>query len=206
MRKNQVRQRLMDLLISRSFAFTEKPEFKLASGEKSNFYFNCKPTALNSEGMFLIGHLIYDLIRKNRAWKSVQAVGGLTLGADPLATATAYTAHLEKRSLEAFIVRKEPKRHGTMSWIEGNVKRGDSVLILEDVITSGGSSIKAVKRAQESGLRVMGVIALIDRQEGGREAVEATGLPFHAILTREEIFKVYCRRHKIRGRSITASP
>ncbi len=185
-----MKQRLISLILSRSFKFTKKPSFKLASGKKSNFYFNCKPTTLNPEGMFLIGNLLNRLIRAEKTWK-VKAVGGLTLGADPVAGAIAYTSYIEGKDLEAFIVRKEPKKHGTMQWIEGNVKRGDRVLIVEDVITTGGSTIKAVKRARQAGLKVMGVVVLIDRQEGGREAIEAMGLPVRALLTKEEIFKTY---------------
>lgn len=192
-----MKQRLTDLILSRSFKFTKKPTFKLLSGKKSNFYFNCKPTTLNSEGMFLIGNLLYELIRKQKAWnlpagrQEIKAVGGLTLGADPVATAIAYTFHIKGEPLESFVVRKEPKKHGTMLWVEGNVKRGDKVLIIEDVITTGSSTIKAIKRARKCGLKVMGVVVLIDRQEGGKEAIEAMNLPFKALLTKEEIFKVY---------------
>ncbi len=147
--------------------------------------------------MFLTGNLLYNLISKShrtdkshKKWK-VKAVGGLTLGADPLATAIAYSAHLSGEQMEAFIVRKEPKRHGTMLWIEGNVKKGDKVFIVEDVITTGGSTKKAINRAKRCGLKVLGVIVLIDRQEGGREAIESLGVPVNTLLTKEEIFKTY---------------
>jgi len=186
-----MKQKLIKLILARSFKFTKKPTFKLASGKKSNFYFNCKPTTLDSEGMYLIGNLLYKLIKSQKSWKNVQAVGGLTLGADPVATAIAYTAHLKGESLKAFVVRKEPKKHGTMLWIEGYVKKSDKVLIVEDVITTGSSTINAITRAKLCGLKVMGVVVLIDRQEGGREAVEAIGIPFKALLTKEEIFSVY---------------
>jgi orotate phosphoribosyltransferase len=185
-----MKKRLIDLILSRSFKFTKKPTFKLASGKKSNFYFNCKPTTLNSEGMFLIGNLLYELIKSEITWK-VKAIGGLTLGADPVAAAVAYTSHIKKEPLDAFVVRKEPKKHGTMLWIEGEVKKGDKVLIVEDVITTGSSTIKAIKRARQAGLKVMGVVVLIDRQEGGKEAIETMGLPFKALLTKEGIFRAY---------------
>lgn len=187
-----MRKRLIELILERTFRFTEEPSFKLASGRMSNFYFNCKPTTLNSEGMYLIGNLLYELIKKEKRWR-VKGVGGLTLGADPVANAIAYTAHTKGDALESFVVRKEPKKHGTMLWIEGEVKKGDRVLIVEDVITTGGSSQKAVERAKECGLKVAGVLALIDRQEGGSEAVKAMKLPFKALLTKEEIFKAYKR-------------
>jgi len=194
-RRKSKRQRLIDLILSRSFKFTKKPTFKLASGRKSNFYFNCKPTTLSPEGMFLIGTLLYKLISKQEKWK-VKAIGGLTLGADPVATAIAYTSHIKGNPLEAFVVRKEPKKHGTMQWIEGNVRKGEGVLIVEDVITTGNSTIKAIKRARQCGLKVVGALVLIDRQEGGREAIESLGVPFKALLTKEEIFKAYKRLKK----------
>ena len=191
MNKKSMKQRLINLILERSFKFTRKPTFKLASGKMSNFYFNCKPTTLSAEGKFLIGNLLYELIRKEKTWKAVKAIGGLTLGADPVANAIAYTSYLKQMPLDAFVVRKEPKKHGTMLWIEGYVKKGAKVLIVEDVITTGNSTINAIARAKICGLKVMGVVVLIDRQEGGREAVETLDIPFKALLTKEEIFKAY---------------
>ncbi|MBI5408172.1 MAG: orotate phosphoribosyltransferase [Nitrospirae bacterium] len=191
-----MKHRLIELILERSFKFTEEPTFKLASGKMSNFYFNCKPTTLNSEGMYLVGNLLYEIIQGRKRWKGVKAVGGLTLGADPVANAVAYTFYLKGAPLEAFVVRKTPKKHGTMLWIEGNVKESDKVIIVEDVITTGGSSKEAIARAKECGLKVMGVIVLIDRQEGGREEIEAMGLPYKALLTKKEIFGLYKKRGK----------
>ncbi|MBI4843364.1 MAG: orotate phosphoribosyltransferase [Nitrospirae bacterium] len=185
-----MKKKLIELIIKRTFRYTEKPSFKLASGGMSNYYFNCKPTTMSSEGMYLIGNLLYEIIMKDKKWK-VKGVGGLTLGADPVANAIAYTAYLKGTPLEAFVVRKEPKKHGTMQWIEGNVNEGDKVLIIEDVITTGGSSIKAVERARMCGLKVAGVLSLIDRQEGGKEAIEKLGIPCRALLTKEEIFEAF---------------
>jgi len=186
----KMKQRLIELVLERTFKFTDVPTFKLASGTMSSYYFNCKPTTLNSEGMYLIGNLFYDMMKSRKSWK-VKGVGGLTLGADPVANAIAYTAHVRGEPLEAFVVRKEPKKHGTMLWIEGNVKTGDKVVIAEDVITTGGSTKKAIERATECGLKVLGVLVLIDRQEGGREAIESLGVPVRVLLTKEEIFKAY---------------
>ena len=185
-----MKKRLIDLILSRSFKFAKKPAFKLASGKKSNFYFNCKPTTLNPEGMFLIGSLLFGLIKGEKRWR-VKAVGGLTLGADPVAAAIAFTSYIKKKPLEAFVVRKEPKKHGTMLWIEGNLKKGDRALIVEDVITTGKSTKEAIKRARQAGLKVQGVVVLIDRQEGGKETIEAMGLPFKALLTKEELVRAY---------------
>lgn len=185
-----MKKRLIELIISRTFKYTAEPTFKLAAGGMSNFYFNCKPTTLNAEGMYLIGNLLYEMIMNDKKWK-VKGVGGLTLGADPVANAIAYTSYLKGTPLEAFVVRKEPKKHGTMQWVEGQVQEGDKVLIVEDVITTGGSSIKAVERAQMCGLKVVGVLSLIDRQEGGKEAIEKLGIPCKALLAKEDIFAAF---------------
>lgn len=190
-----MKKRLIQLVITRTFKYTDKPTFKLAAGGTSNFYFNCKPTTLNPEGMYLIGNLLHEMIMKDKKWK-VKGVGGLTLGADPVANAIAYTSYLKGEPLEAFVVRKEPKKHGTMQWVEGQVKEGDKVLIVEDVITTGSSSIKAVERARMCGLKIVGVLSLIDRQEGGREAIEKLGIPCKALLTKEEIFEAFKKGKK----------
>lgn len=185
-----MKKRLIEIILERTFRFTATPSFTLASGRKSSFYFNCKPTTLNSEGMFLTGNLLFDIMKKEPGW-GVQGVGGLTLGADPVANAIAYTAHIKGEPLESFVVRKVPKKHGTMLWIEGSVQKGDRVLIVEDVITTGDSSQKAVERARRCGLKVMGLLAFIDRQEGGREVIESLGVPFRALFTKDEILKAY---------------
>lgn len=190
-----MKKRLIDLVIERTFRFTDKPTFKLASGKMSSYYFNCKPTTLNSEGMYLIGNLLYGLIKSKRSWKA-KGVGGLTLGADAISNAIAHTFYLKGEQMESFVVRKEPKKHGTMLWLEGNVGNGDKVIIIEDVVTTGGSTIKAIDRAKKCGLKVLGVIVLIDRQEGGKEKIQAKGVKVETLLTREEIFEVYSKNRQ----------
>ncbi len=185
-----MKKRLIEIVLKQTFRFSEKPTFKLASGTKSSYYFNCKPTTLNPEGMYLIGALMYDMIKSRKSWK-MKCIGGLTLGADAISNAIAFTSYLKDDPLESFVVRKEPKKHGTMLWVEGNVSEGDKVVIVEDVITTGGSTIKAIDRAKKCGLKVLGVIVLIDRQEGGRKAIEAKGVPVKVLLTREEIFEAH---------------
>jgi len=182
-----MKNRLIELIIEKAFKYSEEPVFKLVSGRMSNYYFNCKAATLHPEGMYLIGNILFDLIKG----LNVKGVGGLTLGADPIANAVAYTSYLKENPIEAFVVRKTPKSHGTMQWIEGNVTKGDRVVIVDDVITTGKSTIEAITRAKEAGLEIVNVIALIDRQEGGREAVEAQGYKLDSIITREEVMERY---------------
>jgi len=182
-----MKNRLIELIIEKAFRYSEEPVFRLVSGRMSNYYFNCKAVTLYPEGMHLIGNLLFDLIKN----LDVKGIGGLTLGADPIAYAVAYTSYLRGGPVEAFVVRKTAKSHGTMQWIEGNIKRGDKVVIVDDVITTGKSTIEAITRSKEAGLDIVKVIALIDRQEGGKEAVEASGYKLDSIITREEVMERY---------------
>jgi len=182
-----MKQRLIDIILEKSFKYSEDPLFTLASGKKSAFYFNCKPTTLNPEGMNLIGSLLADML----ADADVTASGGLTLGADPLAAALAVISYQKGKPIKAFIVRKDVKGHGTRSALEGDVQAGERVVILDDVITTGGSTINAIERAREAGLIIDRVIALIDREEGGRANIEACVPRVDAVLTRTEIMKRY---------------
>ena len=178
----QGRERLLGLL--RTHAFAER-DVVLASGQRSNFYVDCKTVSLDAEGSFWIGLLFRRVIELMAP--DAGAVGGLTLGADPLATAVAVASFQAGRPLHAFIVRKEPKGHGTGQWLEAaaRVDAARPVVILEDVVTTGGSTIKAIERATASGLKVAGVVALVDRLEGGRAAVEAHA-PLVALYTRKD--------------------
>ncbi len=177
------RARLLELLRQLSF---ERRKVVLASGKESDFYIDCKRTALTAEGHLLIGRLMFDRVRRQRPL--VRGVGGLTLGADPLASAISLVSFLEKEPVDAFIVRKEPKGHGTGQWIEGRktIPDGSAVAVLEDVVTTGGSALKAIERCREEKLTVVGCFALVDRMEGGREAIEATGVPLDALFTRKD--------------------
>lgn len=177
------RARLLELLTQLSF---EKKRVKLSSGLESDFYIDCKKTAFTAEGHWLIGRLLLDEIR--RKTPEVKAVGGLTLGADPLASAVSTMSYVAGWPLAAFIVRKEPKGHGTGAWIEGlaGLERGTPVAIVEDVVTTGGSTLKAIERAEMEGLRVQHAFALVDRLEGGREAIEQSGHPLSTLFTRRD--------------------
>jgi len=175
------RDRLLAILKEKSY---EKREVTLASGKKSNFYIDCKQTTLDAEGSYLVGKLMHEKIQKMP--EKIDGVGGLTLGADPIATAISLTSFMAGSPIPAFIIRKEPKGHGTGQWLEGkkNLKDGSRVVIVEDVITTGGSSLKAVQRAKEEGLEVVSLLALVDREEGGRENIEKEGLRLESLFVK----------------------
>ncbi len=178
----EYRTRLLELL--RQLAY-ERREVTLASGRRSHFYIDCKQAVLTAEGHFLVGTIINDLLTEIAP--EVTAVGGLTMGADPLASATAALSFARGRPIHAFYVRKEPKGHGTEKWLEGDktVVSGAQVVVLEDVVTTGASTLKAVERARLHGLDVRRVIALVDREEGGAEVVEAV-VPMSALFRRRD--------------------
>jgi orotate phosphoribosyltransferase len=176
-------QRLLELLRTQSY---EKRQIVLSSGKTSDFYIDCKRTALTAEGHFLIGRLLLEAI--HREAPEAKAAGGMTLGADPLASAVSLTSWLAGRPMPAFIVRKERKGHGTGAWIEGrtNLKDGDSVAILEDVVTTGASTLRAVERVMEEGLHIAGAFCLVDRDEGGRAALTERGVPLFSLYARTD--------------------
>jgi orotate phosphoribosyltransferase len=174
------RQRLLQLLTELAY---EQREVTLASGLKSNFYIDTKQVTLTAEGHFLIGQLFRHEIE--RVAPTAEAIGGMTMGADPLASATALTSYLAGKPLAAFYVRKQPKRHGTGQWLEGtkSLRPGMPVVVIEDVVTTGGSTLEALERVREAELDVLHVIAVVDRQEGGREAIEERA-PFSSLYTK----------------------
>ncbi len=183
----EMKERLIAIILERSFKYSDNPPFTLVSGRTSNYYYNCKPTTLDPEGMNLIGELVFAML----ADSVVTAAGGLTLGADPIANALSVISFQKGRPIKSFIVRKDAKDHGTKSAIEGNIRPGEKVAILDDVITTGGSTITAIQRASEEGLVIDRVIALIDREEGGRENIMAHVTRVEAVLTRTEIMARY---------------
>ena len=153
--------------------------FTLASGKQASYYLDCRKVTLDSRGANLIGAGILDLLGESLP----DAVGGMAIGADPITAAVITLAQHRGRPLKGFIVRKEAKTHGTGNAVEGPVVAGDRAVIVEDVVTTGGSSLKAIEHATSFGLKVEGVIAIIDRLEGGREAFEAAGFPLRTLLT-----------------------
>ena len=179
-----MKSRLLQIIKEKSY---EKKDVILASGKKSDFYIDCRQTTLHPEGAYLVGKILYDMVKGLDS--VVAAVGGPTMGADPIVTAIAVVSQLEGNPLPAFIVRKEPKKHGLGQWIEGkkNIANGAKVAIVEDVVTTGGSSIQAVKRAEEEGLKVVAIFAVVDREEGGGEKIKQAGYHFQAIFTKKDI-------------------
>jgi orotate phosphoribosyltransferase len=178
------RARLIELIKARSFQ--EGPAFKLASGKTSPFYFNMKPTMLDSEGAFLIASLILDEIEGVDA----DLIGGLEMGAVPIASSVAAIAYTRGRKLPAFFVRKQAKEHGTRALVEGLAKTehlaGKKVIVVEDVTTTGGSALKAAEALKAEGATVVRVITIVDRLDGAMETFSNAGLSFTPLLTLED--------------------
>jgi len=178
-----MKKELIDLLCRKSFQYSERPDFKLVSGKMSHYYVNCKPVTLHPRGMYLVGHLIFQALQHT----SVAGVGGLTFGADPIAMATAYTSEIEGKPLKAFSIRKTRKDHGLVRWVEGDLTAGEAVAIIDDVATTGGSTIKAIERALAEGLTVVKVVILVDRQEGGVDHIRQHVKDVSTIILRDEL-------------------
>ncbi len=186
------REQLLELLVRHSFQYSADPIFTLASGRKSQYYINCKKTTFMPEAMPLLGRLFFERIKalEQRDVEPIEAVGGLTLGADPIAYAIAYHSALKRAPIHAFSVRKEPKGHGALKWVEGFERKGARVAILEDVVTTGASTVKAIEGALHAGFQIGMVLALVDRQEDGREELKRRGYDLEAIYTTEDFLRV----------------
>ncbi len=178
------RARLKALLLEKSY---RQGIFTLTSGKTSDFYVDGKQTTLDAEGAYLCGRLLYAFIREHA--QPLAAVGGMTLGADPLVTAVSLVSYLERAPIPAFIVRKEAKGHGTGNFIEGkdNLPPGALVALVEDVVTTGGTLLKVIDRVEAAGFGVGLVAAIVDREEGGAEALAARGYPLRAVFTRAQL-------------------
>ena len=177
------RDRLLRLLLERSFRVGD---FVLSSGARSSYYVDARTTTTHAEGQAVVGRLGLAVLRQ--AGLRPAAVGGLTLGADPVAYAIAHASWLAGDPVNAFTVRKEPKAHGAGKRVEGCFAAGDRVVVVEDTITTGGSALKAVQAIEAEGGTVVAVLAVVDREEGGREAIEQAGYPVHALFRVSELF------------------
>ena len=177
------RRRLLELLLEHSYI---KQDVTLSSGRKSDFYVDCKKTTLLAEGHWLAGRLLFSAI--HAAHPEAVAVGGLTMGADPLASAVSLVSYLAGVPLDAFLIRKRSKGYGTDRWIEGlpSVTAGARVIIVEDVVTTGSATMTAIERAQAAGLMPVAAFALVDRGEGGCEAIASVGVRLYSLFTRED--------------------
>ena len=178
----ELRRRLARLLVEKSY---REGDFVLASGRRSDYYFDCRVTALHAEGSWLIGTLFNHMLSE----MDIKGVGGMTMGADPLVAATTVISHEQGRPLHGLLVRKEAKGHGTGQYVEGlgNFSTGDRVAMLEDVVTTGGSLLKACDRIRDAGLSIVAVCAILDREEGGREKLREAGYDLLALFTRAEL-------------------
>jgi orotate phosphoribosyltransferase len=173
---------LITLLAERS---AKRGRFKLASGKESDFYIDARLTTMSPEGLAMIGPLALSALRKT-GWR-IDAIGGLTLGADPISYAISYASATSDHPLRAFTVRKEQKPHGTGRLLEGPVREGDHVAIIEDVITTGGSALRAIEAVRNAKASVAGVLALVDREEGGQQAIEKAGVSVISLVTARQI-------------------
>ncbi len=176
----EMRKRLIEVVRERSFLQSDEPVFRLASGEMSKVYFDLRLTTLSPEGQYLIGNLMFEKLKE--LGLKPKGAGGLTMGADPVASALAHVSHHKGSPIEALVIRKEPKDHGRGRQIEGGVEEGDDIVIIDDVLTTGGSTIKAVDIARSYGLNVLAAIVVLDRCEKNGKANVAKHCPIHSLL------------------------
>lgn len=174
-------EKLLAILSKQSYI---KGKVTLTSGKESNYYVDTKLTSLDPEGGAMLSILFLRLIGEG-----VEAVGGLSTGADPLASGVSQISYLLGRNIVAFYVRKEPKKHGISKWIEGPVKKGSKVVVLEDVVTTGGSSLKAVEKITEFGCKVDKILAIVDRNEGGKEVFKQKGIKFECLFDIKDLIE-----------------
>ena len=187
----EMKNRLLELVLEKSFQYAEEPIFRLVSGGVSNFYFNCKPAMLDPEGKELIGRLVFAQIKD----LEISGIGGLELGSVPISSAVSLISQLEGKPLKEFIVRKEEKDHGIPAKMEGEFAPGEKVVVVDDVITTGGSTIKAIEAVEKLGLIVIKVVVLVDREEmNGKQNIQKLCPEVEALITRSEVMELYKKR------------
>jgi orotate phosphoribosyltransferase len=193
----QAKSRLLSLLREKSVFHGD---FVLSSGAKSSYYVDCRLTTLDAEGAWLVGQVMHSLIQTEAVARGVKisSVGGLTMGADPMAVAIGMYSFFVKDAppLRMFIVRKAPKSHGQAKLIEGNFKRGDTVVVIDDVVTRGDSTISAINAVEKEGGKVAFVAVLVDRQEGGRQKIESLGHRVVSAFERDELIRTNVQSHQ----------
>lgn len=178
--EKDIKNRLLAIIKERAIFLGPR---KLASGKMSNCYIDGKLITCDPEGLYLVSKIILSMIKND----NVDAIGGMTMGADPIAAGVAILSYLEGRPIKAFIVRPAPKDHGMGKLIEGHIQKGWSVVIVEDVITTGGSALKAIKSVEDAGATVKKVIAIVDRCEGAKESLAQKNIPLESIFTRDDV-------------------
>jgi len=176
------RQRLRSLLVERSLSIGD---FTLASGARSSWYIDARLTTMSSEGQFLVGIVALQALREH--FPTARWVGGLTLGADPVAYAIAHRSWIEGSPVESFTIRKQPKEHGTGRRIEGGLPPGTPTVVIEDTLTRGGSAMEAVRVLEEHGAEVLGVLTVVDREAGGRDRIASGGYPLISLFSAAEL-------------------
>lgn len=184
--RKTLRQILLDLIVKDAYV---EGNFTLSSGAKSSYYINCKQVTLNAIGALALGRLLFE-----RLSSDTSAVAGLTLGADPMVSAVSVVSAYENAPIPALIIRKKPKGHGTKAYIEGpSLSDKAKVIVLEDVVTTGGSALTAVERLQDAGYEVTQIMALVDREQGGNELYQSKGIKFEALFSIREVQAQYAR-------------
>jgi len=175
-----MKKRLLELLKKEAFL---KKRIKLSSGRISNFYIDVRKVSLTSEGIYLISNLIFRLIKN----KSISAIGGPTLGADPLVSGVCFLFHQKRKKIKGFLIRKSPKKHGRQKMIEGKpLKHKDRVVVVDDVATSGSSLVKAVEVLKQEKVKILAALVVVDRQEGAREELANLNCPLISIFTKKD--------------------
>ena len=175
-----LRQVLLDLIVRHAYV---EGDFTLSSGAKSSYYINCKQVTLRGEGGLALGRLLWQMLPEN-----TEAIAGLTLGADPMVSAVSVVSAYENKPIPALIIRKKPKGHGTQAYIEGpSLPEKAKIVVLEDVVTTGGSALTAVERLQAAGYEVTQIISLVDREQGGGELYQSKEIEFQALFSIREI-------------------
>ncbi|MEO1342183.1 MAG: orotate phosphoribosyltransferase [Cyanobacteria bacterium J06635_13] len=182
--RDTLRQILLDLIVKHAYV---EGDFTLSSGAKSSYYINCKQVTLNAAGALALGRLLLQQLPPDTS-----AVAGLTLGADPMVSAVSVVSAYEARPLPGLIIRKKPKGHGTQAYIEGPaLPQGAKVIVLEDVVTTGGSALTAVERLLDAGYEVTQILALVDREQGGKELYQSKEIDFQALFSIQEVQHKY---------------
>ncbi len=185
-----LKEEIMSYLIERAFLYSPENPFTLASGKKSPYYLDCRQITLYGPSYKLIGELFWEELR----YTDIEGVAGMSMGADPIVCGILSAALNEDRALEGILIRKEPKKYGTGKQLEGRFWKGMKIAVVEDVVTTGGSLIKAIEACEKEGLNIVAVLALVDRQEGGKEAIKEKGYNLKAFFTLPEIITSYQQR------------